>query len=246
MRVQKMWEGAVKKERDKHLNTIWVVMLTKQEWRVKDKVDAPAPTSSDDDMDLLDNNEALLIKDGSLPLTGMDINMVFMLPAEFRGAEVEVPQMCLGPLEAVFEKPEVSSQHLKLLNVWSHIDGKQISRMLIDDGATVNLMPYSIFKKLGREDYELVKTNLTLNSVGGPGVISMELTIGSKSLTTMFFIVEVHGNNSVILGSDWIHANHCIPSTLHQFLIQWIDDEIEVVHADASAYIALADAMSDW
>jgi hypothetical protein len=29
-------------------------------------------------------------------------------------------------------------------------------------------------------------------------------------------------------------------------LIQWIDDEIEVVYADASAYIALADATVDW
>jgi hypothetical protein len=56
----------------------------------------------------------------------------------------------------------------------------------------------------------------------------------------------VQGNYSVILGRDWIHANHCIPSTLHQFLIQWIDDEIEVVHTDVSAYIALADATTDW
>jgi hypothetical protein len=31
---------------------------------------------------------------------------------------------------------------------------------------SVNLMPYSVFKKLGREDDELVKTNLTLNGVG--------------------------------------------------------------------------------
>jgi hypothetical protein len=38
--------------------------------------------------------------------------------------------------------------------------------MLIDDGAVINLMPYSIFKKLGREDNELVKTNLKLNGVG--------------------------------------------------------------------------------
>jgi hypothetical protein len=78
------------------------------------------------------------------------------------------------------------------------------------------------------------------------GVISMELTIGSKSLATTFFIIEVQGNYSIILGRDWIHANHCIPSTLHQFLIQWIDDEVEVVHADVSAYIALADAAVDW
>jgi hypothetical protein len=48
------------------------------------------------------------------------------------------------------------------------------------------------------------------------------------------------------LGHDWIHANRCVPSTLHQFLIQWIDDENEVVHANASTYIALTDASADW
>jgi hypothetical protein len=33
---------------------------------------------------------------------------------------------------------------------------------------------------------------------------------------------------------------------LHQFLIQWIDDEVEIVHADASTYITLADVTIDW
>jgi hypothetical protein len=78
------------------------------------------------------------------------------------------------------------------------------------------------------------------------GIVSMNLTIGSKSLATVFFIVEVQGNYSVILGRDWILANCYIPYTLHQFLIQWINDEIEVVHANALAYIALADATTDW
>jgi hypothetical protein len=39
--------------------------------------------------------------------------------------------------------------------------------MLIDGGAAVNLMSYTVFKKLRREDDELMKYNLTLNSVGG-------------------------------------------------------------------------------
>jgi hypothetical protein len=34
-----------------------------------------------------DDDETPLIKDGSPPPTSMDINMVFTLPAEFRGAE---------------------------------------------------------------------------------------------------------------------------------------------------------------
>jgi hypothetical protein len=65
----------------------------------------------------------------------------------------------------VFEKPEESSQHLKPLYIRGHIYGKPISRMLIDGGATINLMLCSIFKKLGWKDDELVKTNLTLNGV---------------------------------------------------------------------------------
>jgi hypothetical protein len=73
---------------------------------VKEKVDTLAPTTFDDDMDLLDDDEAPLIKDGSLPLIGIDINMVFMLSTEFRGIEEEVSQMCLCPKEAMFEKPE--------------------------------------------------------------------------------------------------------------------------------------------
>jgi hypothetical protein len=107
---------------------------------VKDKVDTPVSTISNDDMDLLDDDKALLIKDGSPPPTGMDINMVFTLPVEFRDIEEEVAQMCLGPNEVVFEKNEESSQHLKPLYIRGHIDGKPVSRILIDGGAAINLM----------------------------------------------------------------------------------------------------------
>jgi hypothetical protein len=83
-------EGAAEKERDEHFNTIQPIFLTKQKWRVKEKTDIPAPTTSDDDMDLLDDDESPLIKDGSPPPTGVEINMVFTLPAEFRSVEEEV------------------------------------------------------------------------------------------------------------------------------------------------------------
>jgi hypothetical protein len=196
MRAQKMRKEVAEKERGEHFNDIRLVIPMRQEWRVKEKADTLAPTTSNDDMDLLDDDEAPLIKDGSSPPTRKDINMVFMLPTKFRGAEDEVAQMCLNPKEAMLEKPEESSQHLKSLYVRGHINRKPISRMLIDGGTVVNLMPYSVFKKIGREDDELVKTNLTLNRVRDTlmearGVISMELTVRSKLLTTAFFVVEV-------------------------------------------------------
>ena len=51
-------------------------------------------------------------------------------------------------------------------------------------------MPYSLYKKLGGQDEDLIKTNMTISGVGGSeplsakGVASMELTIGSKTLAT--------------------------------------------------------------
>lgn len=43
-----------------------------------------------------------------------------------------------------------------------------------------------------------------------------------------------------------IHANCSIPSTLHQSLIQWVANEVEVIEADNSACITLSDAPVDW
>jgi hypothetical protein len=120
--------------------------------------------------------------------------------------------------------------------------------MLNDGGAIINLMLYSFFKKMGKPDEELIWTNMMINDVdggdpiGAKGVISMELTLGRKTLATAFFIIEVQGNYSVILARDWIHAKCCIPSTLHQFLIQWVGDDVEFVRADTSTCIAMADS----
>src|SRR5664279_4759488 len=97
--------------------------------------------------------------------------------------------------------------------------------MMVDGGAVVNLMPYSVFKKLQLDDDELLKTNMVLNEfedgegVEAKGVISLELTVGSKTLATVFFVAEVQGNYNVLLGRDWLHANQCVPSTMHQKLV---------------------------
>jgi hypothetical protein len=89
---------------------------------------------------------------------------------------------------------------------------------------------------------------MAITGVGGGapiparGIANMELTIGSKTLATIFFVADVQGCYSLILGRDWIHANCCIPSSMHQFLIQWVDGAIEIVYSDSLAEVATADA----
>jgi hypothetical protein len=186
--------------------------------------------------------------------TGMDVNVItFSADYDIIGDdEPVVAHFDFGPKEAVFTKPKESVNHLKLLFVRGHIDGVPIARMLVDGGAAVNLMPYSLYRKLGKQDDNLFRTNMTLSGVGSDspikakGVTSVELTIGTKTLAAAFFIAEVEGNYSLILGRDWIHANQCVPSTLHQMLLQWVGDDVEKVHADSSACIAIADAPVLW
>ena len=76
----------------------------------------------------------------------------------------------------------------------------------------------------------------------GWGAIYVDLMIGSKTLPTIFFVINGKGSYATLLGRDWIHANYCIPSTMHQCLIQWIGDSVEMVHADSSFNIATADS----
>ena len=118
-----------------------------------------------------------------------------------------------------------------------------MTRMLVDGGATVNLMPYAVLRKLSKGESDLMKTDLILKDFeGARGALCVELTIGSKTLPTTFFIVNGKGSYNMLLGRDWIHANCCIPSTMHQCVIQWIGDSVEVVKADAPFNIATAEA----
>ena len=90
---------------------------------------------------------------------------------------------------------------MKALYLRGHINGKPVSHMLMDSGAIVNLMPYSLYKKLGGTDEELIKTNMTISGIrggdpiGAKGIASMELTVGSKTVATAFFVSEVQGNS---------------------------------------------------
>ncbi|KAK1663973.1 hypothetical protein QYE76_052132 [Lolium multiflorum] len=99
--------------------------------------------------------------------TSADTNMVFILPSEFcapKDEEVSVAQFDCGPRPVIFEKPrDRSYRHLKALYLKGYINGQPISKMLVDTGAAVNIMPYSMLRCLGRSNEDLIKTNVTLS-----------------------------------------------------------------------------------
>ena len=68
--------------------------------------------------------------------------------------------------QAIFDKP-VKHRHLKALYVKGFVDGKPMSKMLVDGGASVNLMPYTTFCKLGKGPGDMMETDMMLKDFGG-------------------------------------------------------------------------------
>jgi hypothetical protein len=183
--------------------------------------------------------------------------MVCILPSEFMAlANQEVQEEILSDIDeaeqlmaqlmltkqATFDKP-VKNRHMRPLYLKGYVNGKPLTKMFVDGGAAVNVMPYSTFRKLGMGPEDLTPTSIVLNDFAGnpsdtKGCVHVDLMIGSKTLLTTFFVIEGKGAYSLLLGRDWIHANCCIPSTMHQQLIQWLDDEVEVVQADDSISVS--------
>jgi hypothetical protein len=110
-------------------------------------------------------------------------NMVFVLPPKFYTPDRK-------------EKPrEKNYKHMKALYLKGYINGHLVNKMLVDTGAAVNMMPYSVLQRLGRYAVDLIKTNIMLSDFNGQaseaqGVLNVDLTVGSKTVLTSFFIVS--------------------------------------------------------
>ena len=107
------------------------------------------------------------------------IQIAFLLSSEFRAPvdqEVysnfdelqceEIVAKLTVIQQAIFNKP-AKHRHLKALYIKGFVDGKSMNKMLVDGGASINLMPYTTFRKLGKGPGDLMETDMMLNDFGG-------------------------------------------------------------------------------
>lgn len=117
-----------------------------------------------------------------------------------------------------------------------------INKVFVDGGAIINLMPYSLFKKMGNIDEDLRSYNMVLSNYEGKnshilGVIQVDLLVGSTSRSTLFMVITSNTNYNLLIGSEWIHEIGVVPSTLHQRVAVWREDGIvENIEIDQSYY----------
>ncbi|CAL2229158.1 unnamed protein product [Prunus armeniaca] len=175
---------------------------------------------------------------------------------EILNVEMAQPQIVVPNLEkkmpekVCYEMPtKKMASHLKPLYVSAHFDGIPVSKVLVDIGATVNILPASVMKKLKKSSDDLILTETTVSGFVGDttrskGIIPLQVRVGGKVRVTTFFVVETTARFSALLGRDWIHESMCVPSSLHQTLQFWHKDgSVELVQADSRLFMASANAV---
>ncbi|BFG34726.1 hypothetical protein CerSpe_210000 [Prunus speciosa] len=114
-----------------------------------------------------------------------------------------------------------SKPHNRPLFVSGYVREQKLSRMLVDGGSAVNIMPKSTMMKLGITMDELSRSRLMIQGFnqGGQramGMIRIELVIGDLKSNTLFHVIDAKTSYNLLLGRPWVHENGIVPSTLHQ------------------------------
>jgi hypothetical protein len=133
----------------------------------------------------------------------MDVNMVFTIRVEFCVPMEDITELVLCAERVVFEKLENLGAHMKLLFIQGHLHRTLIGHMLIDGGASINILPLSLFKKLGHVKGDIKRTNFSISGFAGDPteakeIICKEVMVGSKTVPTTFFMVDVKGCCNVL------------------------------------------------
>ncbi|KAK9688789.1 hypothetical protein RND81_09G011200 [Saponaria officinalis] len=116
-----------------------------------------------------------------------------------------------------------SELHNRPLYVSGYIRGQKVSRILIDGGSGVNLMPKTTMKELGitmdkLSSRQTMIHGFNLNGERALGIIRVNLTIDDLSSDTLLHIIDIKTSFKLLLGRPWKHENGVVASTLHQSL----------------------------
>ena len=158
--------------------------LEKTKFRRKTTEDMESMSSENEVMDL----EALLIGEIPISLNCSTVSLTLLAIFKLKKAEedlVEVEGKHLltkededhggvttesseecRPQKVILEKLSVEmTRHIKLLYVRACLNDKSISKVLIDNGSTVNVMPLRMLSALGRSISDLIETEVFIGEV---------------------------------------------------------------------------------
>jgi hypothetical protein len=129
----------------------------RQVWRLKDKADGSGHSANACMVYLLPNE---------FMAPANQVVQEEALPEADEIEQAELMAQLVLTKQATFDKP-VKNRHMRPLYIRGYANGKPLTKMFVDGGAAVNVMPYTTFRKLGMGPGDLTPTNIVLNDFAG-------------------------------------------------------------------------------
>ncbi|KAL8155150.1 hypothetical protein AgCh_000513 [Apium graveolens] len=107
------------------------------------------------------------------------------------------------------------------------IGNSPVKRVLVDNGASVDILLHDTFLRMGYNDSQLTPTDMPIYGFVGvecpvKGIIKLPTTIGHepRQATQMldFVVVKASSTYNAIMGRTGIHAFNSVPSSYHSFM----------------------------
>ncbi|KAK9682045.1 hypothetical protein RND81_10G046800 [Saponaria officinalis] len=181
--------------------------------------------------------QSTLVKGYSQP-SGMLECLSISKPARSAGKDRELTDAEKDVLvRAMFTRRGVDNQHSKALYLKVRLEGKTVSKVLVDNGATSNIVPITILQLIGKTEDDITPGKVTIVGFAGTpefceGTIMLTVKVGSCTLTMPFYVVRGITSYNALLGRSWLHRTYYIPSSLHQLLVMWNGRRYEIIYAD--------------
>ncbi|XP_050909405.1 uncharacterized protein LOC127123205 [Lathyrus oleraceus] len=141
------------------------------------------------------------------------------------------------------ELPVEGRNHNKSLHISIECVDTVLSRVLIDTGSSLNVMPKSSFAKLTVEGLVMKSSELIVRVFDRTrrnviGEVNFPMKIGPHTFLITFFIMDIYPAYTCLLGRPWIHFSGAVTLTLHQKLKFLVDDKLIVVEGEEDIVVS--------
>ena len=104
-----------------------------------------------------------------------------------------------------------------------YIGSYEVSRIQVNPGFALSIMPRKIMQHLGIPTHQLNTTRTTIygfntNGKCPMGKIKLRCQIGDLKFEVTCYVINVDTSYNLLLGRPWIHRKAIVPSTLHQVM----------------------------
>ncbi|XP_073219764.1 uncharacterized protein [Cicer arietinum] len=141
------------------------------------------------------------------------------------------------------ELPTEGRRHNKALHISVMCLDHIISRVLIDNGSSLNVISKSTLAKLPCNGTYMRPSPMVVRAFDGShkevmGEIDLPVQIGPVTFEIMFHMMDIVPAYSCLLGRPWIHSAGVVLSTLHQNLKYMVNDQLVIVSGEGYLLIS--------